>query len=74
MKTGINLEGSAIYGRSRSALASSASCSNEVMSVGLNKISVSPRSDFPSFVYRLASGFNGTLCVRLMACATGRRN
>ena len=38
MKTGINLEGSTSYGRSRSALASSASCSNEMMSVGLNKI------------------------------------
>ena len=38
MKTGINLEGSASYGRSRSALASSASCYYEMMSVGLNKI------------------------------------
>ena len=38
MKTGINLEGSASYGRLRSALACSASCSNEMMSVGLNKI------------------------------------
>ena len=37
MKTGINLEGSASYGRLRSALACSASCSHEMMSVGSDK-------------------------------------
>jgi len=34
---------------------------------------VNPRSDISSFVYRLASGFDGTLCASLMACATGGR-
>ena len=32
-----------------------------------------PRSDIPSFVYRLAFGFDGTVCAILMAYATDRR-